>query len=124
MVGSLTGGGYASAYSFMYSPRPGTPAADMAGQVDDTTKKERLAGLQALLDEQQYAFNKTFEGQTVEVLVEEKTPDGSQLRGRTPHNIVVNFAGHERLIGTRVRVNITQAKPKSLGGEIELVAAA
>ncbi len=109
---------YAAAYSFAYSPRPGTPAAEMPNQVDETVKKVRLAGLQALIAAQQEAFNAKFVGQTLDVLVEEKGKHKDQLRGRSPHNISVNFEGNDRLIGTVVPVTITESRPKSLVGHI------
>ena len=124
---------YASAYSFAYSPRPGTPAAALP-QVEKEVKFERLSRLQNLLDEQQATFNKKFQGQTVEVLVEEKGKEKGQMRGRSPHNVVVNFdvpqkaadkfSGdnfEEALIGKIVRVTIAKAKPKSLLGTLNIV---
>ncbi len=111
---------YASAYSFKYSPRPGTPAAAMTDQIPDEVSSERLAGLQALLNDQQEAFNATFVGKEIDVLVEEKTHIEGQLRGRSPHNIAVNFDGNERLIGHTIRVKINASKPKSIIGEIVL----
>lgn len=114
--------GYAQAYSFAYSKRPGTPGAAMDAQVPEDVKKERLAGLQALLDDQQTAFNRRFDGQTLEVLIEGKGGKDGQIRGRSPHNVVVNMDGNERLIGSLVRVNINEAKPRSLFGTVELVA--
>ena len=113
--------GYSTAYSFAYSPRPGTPGEAMPNQVDQVVKKERLAGLQALLDEQQHDFNRRFEGKTVNVLVEEANPKKpGQLKGRNEHNLVVNFDGNERLIGQMMPVNITHAGPRSMVGEIKL----
>jgi tRNA-2-methylthio-N6-dimethylallyladenosine synthase len=116
--------GYASAYIFAYSPRAGTPGAELPDQVPEAIKKERLAGLLALINESQAAFNRGFEGKTVDVLVEEFGDKPGQLRGRSPHNIAVNFTGgtvdkkaSRRLIGEVVRVKITQAGAKSLQGE-------
>lgn len=111
---------YASAYSFAYSPRPGTPAAAMPNQVDEVVKKERLAGLQALLNDQQEAFNRRFIGQTIPVLVEERGSKPNQLRGRSAHNVAVNFNGTERLIGHTVMVNVADGGLKSLFGDIQL----
>lgn len=110
--------GYATAYSFAYSPRPGTPAAALENQVDEITKKERLAGLQALLDSQQLAFAEEFTGKTVKVLVEGTGKKENQLRGHSEHNLVVNFEGGERLIGEIVDVKITGGYAKSLLGKI------
>ncbi|MDD9912243.1 MAG: tRNA (N6-isopentenyl adenosine(37)-C2)-methylthiotransferase MiaB [Alphaproteobacteria bacterium] len=116
---------YVYAYSFAYSPRPGTPAADMPNQVPEDIKKERLAGLQAVLDNSQEEFNKTFEGKTIEVLVEEMGGKIDQLRGRSPHNVAVNFTTgltseklNRRLIGDILKVKITEAGAKSLMGEL------
>ena len=113
--------GYASCYSFAYSPRPGTPGADMPDQIAEAVKKERLAGLQALLSQLQADFNARFAGGTLPILVEELNEQG-QLRGRSPHNVAVNFstqAAHPRaLIGQIVDVHISSARPKSLLGEM------
>ena len=62
--------GFASSYAFKYSPRPGTPAAEVPGQIDEATKARRLAGLQALLEEQRQAFNRATVGRRFEVLFE------------------------------------------------------
>ncbi len=110
--------GYASAYSFAFSARPGTPAANMPGQIESEVKKERLARLQALLDRQQAAFNKKFAGKTVPVLVEEEGGKPGQLRGRSAHNIVVNLEGHARLKGQIVPAEITHAGAKSLRARV------
>ncbi|MBI1363484.1 MAG: tRNA (N6-isopentenyl adenosine(37)-C2)-methylthiotransferase MiaB [Proteobacteria bacterium] len=115
--------GYAQSYSFAYSRRPGTPGAAMDEQVPENIKKERLAGLQALLEEQQTAYNNRFVGQVLEILVESKGGKDGQIRGRSPHNIAVNLEGNERLIGSLIRVNIVEARPRSLFGTVQLVAA-
>jgi len=115
---------YASAYSFMYSPRPNTPAAEMQDQVPLAIKQERLARLQALLTAQQTAFNASFVGKTISVLIEGKGREEGQIRGRSPHNVAVNMVGNQRLIGQQIRVNITHATASSLFGEIELEEAA
>ena len=115
---------YSSAYSFAYSPRPGTVAADMPDQVNEKVKKERLAGLQALIADSQEKFNAQFADQTISVLVEEMGKEENQLRGRSPHNVSVNMfvEGDEkelrRLIGKIVDVNITETRPKSLVGNM------
>mgnify|MGYP005839017227 FL=1 len=111
---------YMSAYSFMYSPRPNTPAAEMPDQVPHEVKRERLHRLQALLNEQQLRFNQKFVGSTIPVLLEEKGRKPGQLRGRSPHNVAVNIQGNERLLGGQIRVNITQASGNSLRGEAVL----
>lgn len=111
--------GYTQTYSFMYSPRPNTPAADMPNQIDEAVKKDRLRRLQNLLNQQQHDFNKKFVGQTLPVLVEDVARDG-QVRGRSPHNLVVNMTGNARLIGSLIHVNIIEARPNCLVGEIPL----
>lgn len=118
---------YVGAFSFAYSPRPGTPAADLPDQIDEITKKERLAALNVVLDESLAAFCKQFDGQTVQVLVE--GPGGRaekfgqpQLRGRSAHNLPVNFtfgdADPMTLIGQLVNVHITRTTAKALNGQI------
>lgn len=113
--------GYQSAYSFAYSPRPGTPAAALTNQVPEGTQKERLAMLQVLIKAKQEEYNSQFVGQTVEVLVEGEADEEGQLRGRSPHAVVVNFYGNKRLIGSLVNVKINEARPNSLVGDIELI---
>jgi tRNA-2-methylthio-N6-dimethylallyladenosine synthase len=113
---------YAIAYSFAYSQRPGTPAAVMDNQVPEDVKKERLAGLQALLNDQQEQFLANCMGKELDVLVEEKGRKDGELKGRTPHNMSVSFSGNERLIGQVVRVRITHTLPHSLQGEVVLAA--
>ena len=108
--------GYQSAFSFAYSARPGTPAANLPNHVEPTVQKERLAGLQALIDSQQIEFNEQFVGQTVEVLVEERGPSGD-MRGRSPHNIAVTFAGEVSQIGELIMVKIDGTRAKSLYGQ-------
>ncbi|MEM8799399.1 MAG: tRNA (N6-isopentenyl adenosine(37)-C2)-methylthiotransferase MiaB [Pseudomonadota bacterium] len=76
--------GYAQAYSFKYSQRPGTPAADLDAQVEDSVKAERLTALQALLTDQQVAFNHASVGSTMQVLLERKGKKSGQLVGRSP----------------------------------------
>ncbi|NDG37399.1 MAG: tRNA (N6-isopentenyl adenosine(37)-C2)-methylthiotransferase MiaB, partial [Alphaproteobacteria bacterium] len=77
--------GYASAYSFKYSPRPGTPAANADVQVAEAVKSERLESLQQLLNAQQFAFNKSTEGRVVDVLVERAGGRDGQMAGRSPY---------------------------------------
>ena len=110
--------GYAQAYSFRYSPRPGTPAAGRV-QVPDAAKAERLARLQALLNEQQHAFNRRAEGTVQPVLVERSTDRAGQLAGRGPYMQAVHFDGPDRLIGSLVRVRIVRGLAKSLSGRLE-----
>ena len=109
--------GYASAFSFKYSRRPGTPAAAMPGQVPDEVKAERLARLQALLDEQQRAFNTAQVGRTLPVLFEKTGRREGQIAGRSPYLQAVHCDGEERLIGKIAPVRIVSAGPNSLAGE-------
>src|SRR5690606_9243818 len=100
--------GYQSAYSFKYSPRPGTPAAAIqAAQIREEVKQERLLRLQALINEQAQAFNARTFGLTVPVLFERKAQHAGQLQGRTPYNQSINVPAMERLIGQIVDVKVT-----------------
>ena len=110
--------GHASAFSFKYSRRPGTPAAAMPGQVAEEVKTERLARLQALLDEQQVAFNAAQVGQTLPVLFERKGRHAGQLVGRSPYLQGVHAAAPEALIGQIVPVRIEGASKNSLSGVV------
>jgi tRNA-2-methylthio-N6-dimethylallyladenosine synthase len=110
--------GYASAYSFKYSPRPGTPAATDDRQVPEEVKAERLEALQQLLNAQQFAFNKKTEGKIVDVLVERAGGRPGQMAGRSPYMQAVNFPGQEDQIGKIVSCIITEAKQKSVSGEV------
>lgn len=114
--------GYQSAYSFKYSPRPGTPAAAIqAAIVREDVKQERLVRLQALLTKQFEAFNAPFLGQKVSVLIERKGVKEGQVQGRSPHNQSVNLVGKERLIGQIVDVQVKKTSATALQGELELV---
>ena len=115
---------YASAFSFKYSRRPGTPAAGMAGQVDETVKSERLARLQALLEEQRQAFNRGTVGRTLPVLFERKGRYPGQIVGRSPYLQGVFTDGPESLIGQIGEVEITGCNPNSLSGNLVVAAAA
>jgi len=109
--------GYAQAYSFKYSPRPGTPAAAESDQVPDAIKSERLARLQALLEEQQQAFNRSQIGRTLEVLLERPGRHPGQLVGRSPYLQPVHMMAPPPLVGALVRARIVGAEPNSLAGE-------
>ncbi|MEL6567079.1 MAG: tRNA (N6-isopentenyl adenosine(37)-C2)-methylthiotransferase MiaB [Pseudomonadota bacterium] len=111
--------GYASAYSFKYSPRPGTPAADMFGQVDEAVKDARLQRLQALIRDQQIAFNTSKVGQTLPILVTGKGRLEGQLHGRSPYLQAVHFDGPEGLNGQIVDVEIIGSSLNSLTGELK-----
>ncbi len=109
---------YASAFSFMYSPRPGTPAATMAAQVPDEVARERLHALQALLTEQQVAFNASRAGMTVPVLFERKGRHGAQAIGRSPWLQSVHVEDADHLIGQIVSVEIERGQQNSLTGRL------
>ena len=111
--------GFAQAFSFKYSPRPGTPAADAAGQVPEAEKERRLAALQALLRDQQAAFNQALVGRRVPVLVTGPGRHPGQLAARSPWLQPVHFLAPARLIGTETWVEITAAHPNSLAARIE-----
>ena len=115
--------GYASAFSFKYSRRPGTPGAAMPGQVDEAVKAERLARLQALLEAQQVAFNASTVGRTVPVLFDKPGRKPGQVLGRSPYLQAVHVEGPQHLIGRIVPVRIGDAARNSLAGQLELEAA-
>jgi tRNA-2-methylthio-N6-dimethylallyladenosine synthase len=112
--------GYASAFSFKYSRRPGTPAAAMAGQVDEPVKEERLARLQAAIDAQHAAFNATQVGRTLDVLIERPGRHPGQIHGRSPYLQAIHMEGPEALIGKVVAVKIASAAMNSLAGVLEV----
>jgi tRNA-2-methylthio-N6-dimethylallyladenosine synthase len=108
--------GYATAFTFKYSRRPGTPAAAMPGQVDEAVKDERLARLNALLDEQARAFNASQLGKVLPVLFERPGRHAGQLIGRSPYLQAVHTTAPDRLLGQIVPVRIESAARMSLGG--------
>ncbi len=110
---------YAQAFSFKYSPRPGTPAAGMEDQVAPEVMDERLQRLQALLNEQQYAFNQQTVGRTTDILLERQGKLDGQLIGKTPWLQSVHIISPDLAIGDLVDVEITQAGPNSLTGQIK-----
>ena len=110
--------GYAQAYSFKFSPRPGTPAAGLEPQVPDPIKAERLATLQALLGAQQVAFNQASVGRTLPVLLEARGRKPGQLTGRSPAMQAVHLEAPERLLGRIVETHILAARPNSLSGRL------
>ncbi|MEE3626244.1 tRNA (N6-isopentenyl adenosine(37)-C2)-methylthiotransferase MiaB [Nitrospirillum sp. BR 11752] len=115
----ITDVGFASAYSFKYSARPGTPAAAMAeGRLTEDDKSERLEAVQTLLAEQQRAFNASLLGTVQEVLFDRRGKHAGQLLGRSPHMQAVHAAAPDRLLGQVVPVRITAASASSLGGEV------
>ncbi len=111
--------GFDTSFSFIYSPRPGTPAAGLLDEVPEPAKKEWLQALQAKIREQADGISQAMQGTTVRVLVmsEARRGDG-QLAGRTENNRVVNFDGATALIGDFAEVIITEALPNSLRGQL------
>ncbi len=111
---------YAMAYSFMYSPRPGTPAATMAQQVPDNLSRDRLHSLQALLLEQQGAFNALQAGRTLDVLFEKigRHDERHQAIGRSPYLQSVHVDDADHLIGQIVPVRIINGQQNSLAGKL------
>jgi tRNA-2-methylthio-N6-dimethylallyladenosine synthase len=107
---------YASAFSFKYSRRPGTPAAALPGQVAEAEKDERLHRLQALIGDQQAAFNRAQVGRTLPVLIEKPGRHPGQLVGRSPYLQAVHLAAPTAMIGRIVPVRIERAERNSLAG--------
>ena len=110
--------GYAGAFSFKYSPRPGTPAAVMADQVPEPVKNERLARLQAAIDRNQAAFNARCLGTTLDVLLEKPGRRPGQLVGRSPYLQPVQIMLPESRIGDIVPVAVTEIGSNSLFGSL------
>ena len=108
---------YSQAFSFKYSPRPGTPAATMDNQIAKQVMDDRLQRLQARLNRDQWAFNQGLEGQTCDILVERKGKHAGQWLGKTPWLTSAWFAqeeGHEAQIGDLVQVKLAEAGPNSM----------
>jgi tRNA-2-methylthio-N6-dimethylallyladenosine synthase len=114
---------YASAFSFKYSPRPGTPAAAMAGQVAPEVMDDRLQRLQARISKHSTAFNAACVGRTVPVLIEKKGRKPGQMIGKSPYLQSV-FLDTAASVGAIVHARLTHALPNSLGGEEVTLAAA
>jgi len=110
--------GFAAAFSFKYSRRPGTPGAALDGQVPEAVKSARLAALQSLLGQQARTFNACKIGRIVPVLFAEPGRKAGQLIGKTPWLQSVHGEGNARLIGRIVDVHLTAAHANSLAGEI------
>ncbi len=116
--------GYDASFSFIFSPRPGTPAANLADDTPHEVKLRRLQHLQAVLEENVRRISASRVGTVQRILVEGPSrKDKAELMGRTECNRIVNFAGPQRLVGQMVDVTITQALPHSLRGEVVLVEA-
>lgn len=112
--------GFASAYSFKYSPRPGTPAANMTHLIREDIKDARLQRLQSLLFEQALSFNQSFIGHPVEVLFDTQQHKEGQLHGRTRYNTAVYAMGPSRLSGQIVDVIVESAGQMALHGAIRI----
>ncbi len=110
--------GYSSAYSFKYSPRPGTPGALMQDQVSEHVRVKRLARLQILLNEQQGEFNENMIGKTMPVLIDKRGRVSGQIGGRSPYLQAVHFDGSPDLIGSIRDVRIIAGDRHSLKGEL------
>ncbi|MBL8638537.1 MAG: tRNA (N6-isopentenyl adenosine(37)-C2)-methylthiotransferase MiaB [Alphaproteobacteria bacterium] len=111
--------GYAFCYSFKYSARPGTPAANMKNLVPEKVKDERLQRLQTLLTAQSIAYNSSFLGKTLPVLFDGFGSREGHLHGRTPYNQAIHVPAAQRLYGQIVNVEITSAGSTALTGRIQ-----
>ena len=113
--------GFDTSYSFVYSRRPGTPAADLTDDTPQAVKLARLQRLQARINEQAYEIAKSMVGTTQRILVEGvSTRNADELCGRTENNRIVNFAGHPRLIGQMIDVVITDAMTNTFRARVAL----
>ncbi len=111
--------GFDTAFTFIYSPREGTPAAKMKDNVPMEVKKERLQRLNTLVNTLAIEKNSRYKGQIVEVLVDGESKNNPEvLAGYTRTNKLVNFVASKSLIGQLVKVKITEAKTWSLNGEL------
>ena len=116
--------GFDQSFSFIYSARPGTPAADLFDNTTDLIKKHRLGILQSVISSNAAAFSQQMLGSVQSVLVDgvsrksAENKSEAQISGRTENNRVVNFAGDKALIGQFVDVKITEAWTNSLQGEL------
>jgi tRNA-2-methylthio-N6-dimethylallyladenosine synthase len=110
--------GFSGAFSFKYSPRPGTPAAEMDDQVDEAVKSERLQRLQRAIEGSQANFNRRCVGRTVSVLFERSGRHSGQIVGRSPYLQPVHIEAPTALIGEIAPVTITEAASNSLFGAL------
>jgi tRNA-2-methylthio-N6-dimethylallyladenosine synthase len=115
--------GFDNSFSFVYSPRPGTPAAELCDDTPQEAKLARLARLQERIDAQEKRINEGMIGTRQLILAEGvSSRDASELSGRTGNNRVVNFRGSRGLIGQFVEVTVTAARHHSLRGEVGVAA--
>lgn len=105
---------YAQAYSFKYSPRPGTPGADLDDHVEEAVKDERLQRLQALLSAQQYAFQDSMIGRKMDVLLEKPGREAGQMVGRSPWLLPVIIDDNKDRVGDIIHVKIVSTGTNSL----------
>jgi tRNA-2-methylthio-N6-dimethylallyladenosine synthase len=110
--------GFASTFSFKYSPRPGTPGAEREDQIADEIMRERLSILQALVETQRQAFNAATVGRVVDVLFEKPGRHNGQIAGKSPYMQPVHVFGPPELVGRVLPAKITAAGSNSLSGEI------
>jgi tRNA-2-methylthio-N6-dimethylallyladenosine synthase len=115
--------GFSGAFSFKYSPRPGTPGAAMAEQIDESVKAHRLTCLQAAIDRQQAAFNRRCLGRTFDVLFERPGRHDGQIVGRSPYLQPVQVTAPSSLIGKIAAVTISEIASNSLFGVLAPMAA-
>ena len=115
--------GFDHSFSFVYSQRPGTPAASLPDDTPPAIKKRRLALLQARIRQQAATISAAMVGSAQSVLVEGRSKKNpAELRGRTENNRIVNFKGPDTLLGQFVNIEITEALPHSLRGMLPTVA--
>ena len=113
--------GFDTSYSFLYSRRPGTPAADLTDDTPHAIKLARLQRLQARINEQAHAVAQSMVGTTQRILVEgTSTRDSTELCGRTENNRIVNFPAHPRLIGQMIDVIITEARTNTFRARVAI----
>jgi tRNA-2-methylthio-N6-dimethylallyladenosine synthase len=111
--------GFDASFSFVYSKRPGTPAADLADDTPQQVKLARLQRLQQVLNDNVARISESMVGTTQRILVEGPSrKDGAELMGRTENNRIVNFSGPTRLVGQMIDVRVNRALPHSLRGEV------
>jgi tRNA-2-methylthio-N6-dimethylallyladenosine synthase len=119
MMGLIDEVGYDASFSFIFSKRPGTPAASLPDDTPQAVKLQRLQHLQARIEDNVARISTAMQGTVQRILVEGPSKrDATELMGRTECNRIVNFAGPARLINALVDVRITQARPHSLRAEI------
>jgi tRNA-2-methylthio-N6-dimethylallyladenosine synthase len=113
--------GFDHSFSFLFSPRPGTPASELTDSTPESVKKERLKTLQTRINQNTNAISDAMLGTIQHVLIESvSNKSDHELMGRTENNRIVHFAGHSRLIGQIMPVKITETQTFSLQGALVL----